>query len=92
MPRPIGVDLRERAVRADESGAGTFIEVAAQFGVCRKTLQTWVSTKRGEGQSDRTSNSSAEACLEVGHAGLEALTPPPRQRRLSEHSDGGPGR
>lgn len=69
MPRPIGVDLRERAVRAYESGAGTFMDVAAQFGVCRKTLQNWVARKRATGDVA----ASEPAGGRTSHVDMDAL-------------------
>ena len=41
--------LRERAVRAYESGAGSYLVVAARFGIGYRTLQDWVLMHRKTG-------------------------------------------
>ena len=46
MPAPYPVELRERAVSAYESGAGTYPEVAASFGITSRVLQSWVRLHR----------------------------------------------
>ena len=46
MPSPYPLELRERAVSAYESGAGTYPEVAASFGITGRVLQRWVRLRR----------------------------------------------
>jgi transposase len=46
MPSPYPLELRERAVYAYESGAGTYPAVAASFGITSRVLQTWVRLHR----------------------------------------------
>jgi transposase len=42
MPNPYPTELRERAVRAYESGSETYAMVASDFSVSEPTLQRWV--------------------------------------------------
>ena len=49
MPSPHSIEIRERAVRAYETGEGSFETVAARFGLGRRTLQEWVALYRETG-------------------------------------------
>jgi len=49
MPGPLPVELRERAVRAYESGSESYETVAATFHVAESALQRWVKRKRETG-------------------------------------------
>jgi transposase len=49
MPKPITVEVRQRAVAAYESGSASFDVVAEQFTVSRRSLQRWVERQRDLG-------------------------------------------
>ena len=49
MPNPYPTALRERAVRAYETGAETYGEIAARFSVGLNTLVRWVQRSRRTG-------------------------------------------
>jgi transposase len=49
MPNPYDVALRERAVRAYESGEGSYADLAALFDVDHRTLERWVARWRMTG-------------------------------------------
>jgi transposase len=49
MPNAHSFEIRERAVRAYESGEGSYETVAARFGLGRRTLQEWVALHRETG-------------------------------------------
>ena len=49
MANPYDVVFRERAVAAYEAGAGTYLEVAALFGLGHRTLERWVAQWRLRG-------------------------------------------
>jgi transposase len=49
MANPYPLELRERAVRAYESGKGTYSEVAEHFMIHRATLIRWVQRARETG-------------------------------------------
>jgi transposase len=45
MANPHPEELRARAVNTYEAGQGSFDEIAARFGIGRRTLQRWVKRK-----------------------------------------------
>ncbi len=49
MPKPITIQLRERAVAAYEAGRDSYDLVAERFSVSRRSLQRWVERKRESG-------------------------------------------
>jgi transposase len=49
MPNPIAIDLRERAVRAYETGGASHLAVAERFGLNPWTLLRWVARWRETG-------------------------------------------
>jgi len=49
MPNPYDVALRERAVRAYESGEGSYAALAALFALDHRTLERWVARWRATG-------------------------------------------
>jgi transposase len=49
MPNPYPTSLRERAVRAYETGTETYGEVAARFAIGLNTLLRWVQRSRAIG-------------------------------------------
>jgi transposase len=49
MPNPYPVALRERAVRAYETGTDTYADVAARFAIGLSTLLRWVQRTRRTG-------------------------------------------
>ena len=49
MPNPYDVALRERAVAAYESGAGSYAHLAAVFELDHRTLERWVARWRETG-------------------------------------------
>lgn len=49
MGEALPIGLRERAVRAYESGEGSYLVVAARFGIGYRTLQDWVLMQRKTG-------------------------------------------
>jgi transposase len=49
MPNPYDVALRERAVRAYESGEGSYDQLAALFQIDHRTLERWVARWRRTG-------------------------------------------
>ena len=49
MPNPIAIDLRERAVRAYETGHASHVAVAERFGVNPWSLLRWVARGRETG-------------------------------------------
>ncbi len=49
MPKPITIELRERAVEVYEAGYESYDVVAARFSVSRRSLQRWVERKRETG-------------------------------------------
>lgn len=49
MANPYSLELRERAVRAYESGDGTYTKVAERFTIHRATLIRWVGRARETG-------------------------------------------
>lgn len=49
MPNPYSGQLRERAVRAYESGDEAYPEVAKRFAIGRRTLRRWVAQWRTTG-------------------------------------------
>ena len=51
MPSPYDVALRERAVKAYESGEGTYVELAALFHLHHRTLERWVARFRETGSA-----------------------------------------
>lgn len=51
MPNPYSMDVRERAVRAYETGELGYPAVAQQFGVHRATLMRWVQRARSSGSA-----------------------------------------
>jgi transposase len=52
MPKPLAVELRERAVIAYEAGNWSYQIIAAQFSVSRRALQRWVALQRVAGTPD----------------------------------------
>lgn len=52
MPNPYPTELRERAVRAYESSAETYRQVAERFAVSEPTLERWVRRQRETGVLD----------------------------------------
>lgn len=46
MPNPYDQDLRKRAVMAYERGEGSYVYVAALFGLHHRTLERWVARWR----------------------------------------------
>ena len=51
MPAPHPIELRERAVRAYESGSDSYVAVAERFEIAARALQRWVKMKRETGSS-----------------------------------------
>jgi transposase-like protein len=51
MPNPYSMELRDRAVRAYETGDAGYTTVAKQFGVDRATLIRWVQRARRTGSA-----------------------------------------
>jgi transposase-like protein len=49
MPKPISIEVRQRAVAAYEAGAVSYDETAKRFGVSRRSLQRWVERRRDSG-------------------------------------------
>jgi transposase len=49
MPKPITIELRERAVAAYEAGSESYDIVAERFSVSRRSLQRWVERRRETG-------------------------------------------
>jgi len=49
MPNPYDVALRARAVKAYESGEGSYSQLAALFDLDMRTLERWVARWRAEG-------------------------------------------
>ena len=49
MPAPYPIELRERAVRAYESGSDSYAVVAERFSVAIRALQRWVQLFRRTG-------------------------------------------
>jgi len=49
MPRAYPTELRERAVKAYESGEETLDEVATRFEIAERSLRNWVEQKRRTG-------------------------------------------
>jgi len=49
MPNAYPQELRERAVRAYESGEGTYVEVAERFSISVPALERWVARSRSTG-------------------------------------------
>src|SRR5689334_25306359 len=49
MPKPITIELRERAVAAYEAGWESYDLVAGRFSVSRRSLQRWVERMRDNG-------------------------------------------
>src|SRR2546425_20049 len=49
MPNPYDVALRERAVKAYESGEGSYAQLAALFDLDHRTLERWVARWRATG-------------------------------------------
>lgn len=49
MPNPHPTELRERAVRAYESGEGSYDEISERFSIAPRTLQRWTTRKRETG-------------------------------------------
>src|SRR2546423_7580482 len=49
MPNPYPIALRERAVRAYETGSDTYADVAARFAIGLSTLLRWVQRTRRTG-------------------------------------------
>jgi transposase len=49
MPNPYDVALRERAVKAYESGEGSYAQLSALFDVDHRTLERWVARWRTTG-------------------------------------------
>lgn len=49
MPRPIGLDVRERVVAAYREGKGTYEELANIFGVGYATINRWLRLDREKG-------------------------------------------
>ncbi|MCP5067871.1 MAG: transposase [bacterium] len=49
MPNPYPLALRERAVRAYESGSESYDEVAERFSIATSTLERWVARERATG-------------------------------------------
>src|SRR5262245_47855012 len=49
MPAPYPIELRERAVRAYESGSESYAVVAERFSVAIRALQRWVQLFRTRG-------------------------------------------
>jgi transposase len=49
MPNPYDVALRERAVKAYESGEGSYSQLATLFDVDMRTLERWVARWRATG-------------------------------------------
>ena len=52
MPNPYPTELRERAVRAYETGDETYVTVATRFSIGEATLQRWVGRQRATGVLD----------------------------------------
>jgi transposase len=51
MPNPYSMELRDRAVRAYETGHAGYTTVAKQFGIDRATLIRWVQRARSTGSA-----------------------------------------
>jgi transposase len=49
MPKPVPIEVRERAVAAYERGVDGYEAVAERFAVSRRSLQRWVALKRDSG-------------------------------------------
>jgi len=49
MPKPLSIELRERAVAAYEAGSESYDVVAERFSVSRRSLQRWVERMREYG-------------------------------------------
>lgn len=49
MAEALSIELRERVVRAYESGEGTLIQIGVRFGVGEATVKRWVRAKRQNG-------------------------------------------
>jgi transposase len=49
MPKPLSIELRERAVAAYEAGLESYDVVAERFSVSRRSLQRWVEQMRANG-------------------------------------------
>jgi transposase len=49
MPNPYGLDLRQRAVTAYESGEGSYVDIADRFAVAKRTVERWVERHRRTG-------------------------------------------
>ena len=52
MPKPITIQVRQRAVAAYESGSASFDVVAERFAISRRSLQRWVERQRDDGTVD----------------------------------------
>lgn len=49
MPKPLSIELRERAIEAYERGEGTQVEIAGRFGVGEATIRRWWRLRRESG-------------------------------------------
>jgi transposase len=75
MPNPYDVALRERAVKAYESGEGPYAELAELFRVDRRTLERWVARWRATGSLVPHAKGGGWHCpidMEVLHAVVRA--------------------
>lgn len=71
MPNPYPKELRERAVRAYESGAEAYPVVADRFAVGRRTLRRWVAQWRALGDvtpRDKAGGWTSPVKVDVLHA------------------------
>jgi transposase len=62
MPNPYDVALRERAVKAYESGEGSYAQVAALFDLDMRTLERWVARWRATGTLEPKPRGGGWAC------------------------------
>jgi transposase len=51
MPEPYSTELRDRVVRAYESGEGGYAAVGARFDLCAATVLRWVRLYRAQGDT-----------------------------------------
>jgi transposase-like protein len=83
MPNPYGVDLRQRAVAAYESGGGSYAEIADPFSVAKRTLERWVERQRLFVPSRPSRRRVAGARLSTGTSCTRSFASKPIARRTN---------